>query len=272
MSRPYLLRTVLVWTLLELLAALQVPASGGRPILFSWLRTSIEPVALVAQGSVDLAIDLGLGVRGLHRAMIENRELRIDLETLRARQILLQADLAALREIGDFAGSNAEFEAGALVGRCTYRDLIAGTMEVRTAGSFILAHDTPVVSAKGLVGRVLRSDGHRHWLQLLTHAAAAVAVETENSLVHGLALGTGSNALTIAYVPRQAKLERGALLVTSGGDGIYPPGIPAARVTRIRESDEPFLEVTALSNADLHAIRMVLFLPEWAPAASEGPP
>jgi cell shape-determining protein MreC len=61
-------------------------------------------------------------------------------------------------------------------------------------------------------------------------------------------------------------------LVTSGGDGIYPPGIPAARVTRIRESDEPFLEVTAISTADLYAARMVLFLPEWAPEANRGLP
>jgi len=267
MSRTYVLRTILVWTLLELLAALQVPAVRGGPVLFSWLRTLIEPVALVAQGTVDLAVDIGLGARGLQRAMVENREMRIDLETLRARQMLLEADLAALREIGDFAGPNAEFGAGSLVGRCTYRDLISGTMEVRTARSYILSHDTPVVSADGLVGRVIRSEGRRHWLQLLTHAAAAVAVQTDDSRVHGLALGTGSNALTIAYVPRQAELERGALLVTSGADGIYPPGIPAARVTRIRESDNPFLEVTAISIADLHATRMVLILPAWAPAA-----
>jgi rod shape-determining protein MreC len=76
----------------------------------------------------------------------------------------------------------------------------------------------------------------------------------------------------VAYIPRQAALERGALLVTSGGDGIYPPGIPAARVTRIRESDEPFLEVTASPTANLHAIRMVLILPEWAPATNGGLP
>jgi len=272
MSRTYVLRTVLVWTLLELLAALQVTAIGGGPVVFSWLRTLIEPVVMVAQGTVAFSVDLGLGARGLQRAIVENRELRVDLETLRARHVLLQADLAAFSEISDFAGPSAEFDAGALGGRCTYRDLIAGTMEVRTARSLILAHDTPVVSANGLVGRILRSEGRRHWLQLLTHAAAAVAVETEDSLVHGLALGTGSNSLTIAYVPRQAELERGALLVTSGGDGIYPPGIPAARVTRIRESDEPFLEVTAISTADLHAIRMVLILPEWAPAASGGLP
>ena len=272
MSRTYLLRTLLVWTLLELVAALQVPAGGGSPILFSWLRTFVEPVAMVAQAAVDLAVDLGFGARGLQRAVVENREMRIDIETLRARQILLQADLPALREMGDFAGPGAEFDAGALVGRCTYRDLIAGSMEIRTAESFLLAHDTPVVSATGLVGRILKSNGRRHWLQLLTHAAAAVAVETEDSLVHGLALGTGRNSLMVAYIPRQAALERGALLVTSGGDGIYPPGIPAARVTRIRESDEPFLEVTASPTANLHAIRMVLILPEWAPATNGGLP
>jgi hypothetical protein len=272
MSRTYVLRTLLVWILLELLAALQVPAGGGGPVLFSWLRALVEPVSMVAHGTVDLATDFNLGVRGLRRAVVENREMRIELETLRARQMLLQADLDALREIGGFAGPNAEFDAGSLIGRCTYRDLITGTMEVRTAESLILARDTPVVSAEGLIGRVMKSEGRRHWLQLLTHAAAAVAVQTDDSLVQGLALGTGSNALTIAYVPRQAKLERGALLVTSGGDGIYPPGLPTARVTRVRESDDPFLAVAAVSTADLRATRMVLLLPLWAPAAPGGSP
>jgi len=61
-------------------------------------------------------------------------------------------------------------------------------------------------------------------------------------------------------------------VITSGGDGIYPPGIPAARVTRVRESDEPFLEVTAVTTADLLAVRMVLLLPEWSPADDEASP
>jgi len=85
-------------------------------------------------------------------------------------------------------------------------------------------------------------------------------------------LGTGGYAVTVAYVPRQAVLERGTMLVTSGGDGIYPPGIPTVRVTRVRESDDPFLEVTAVSTVDLRATRMVLILPKWAPAEGGGSP
>jgi rod shape-determining protein MreC len=240
--------------------------------LFSWLRTLVEPVAIVAEGTVDLAVNLGLGARGLRHAVAENQQLRGQIEDLRARQLLLQADLDALRQIGRFAGPSGEFDAGSVIGRCAYRDLTAGTMEIRTTQSMMLDRDTPVVSADGLVGRVMRSEGHRHWLQTLTHAAAAVAVQTEDSLVQGIALGTGGDVLTIAYVPRQAALERGTLLVTSGGDGVYPPGIPTARVIRIRESNDPFLEVIATSTADLRAIRMVMILPRWAPAETGGEP
>jgi rod shape-determining protein MreC len=266
MSRTFVLRTVLVWTLLEVLAALQVPSEGGGPILFSWLRTLVEPAAVVAEGAIDLAIDVGVGIRGLHRATAENQRLRSELEELRARQLLLTADLNALRQVSGFAGPSGEYDAGSVIGRCTYRDLMSGTMEVRTTQSIMLEDDTPVVSADGLVGRVMRSEGHRHWLQLLTHAAAAVAVQTDDSAVQGLALGTGSDLLSVAYVPRQAELERGVMLVTSGSDGIYPPGIPTVRVTRVRESNDPFLEVTAASATDLRAVRMVLILPKWAPA------
>ena len=259
-----------MWTLLELLAAFQVQSVSGGPILFSWMRTCIEPVAVAARATIEVAGDFGLGVRGLQHVIVDNRDMRIQLEELRAREMLLEADLVALREIGGLEGPEVEYAAGSLIGRCAYRDLVAGTMEVRTTQSVIVERDTPVVSAQGLVGRVTRSEGRRHWVQLLTHAAAAVAVQTEDTQVHGLALGTGSFALTVSYVPRQAVLERGAMLVTSGDDGIYPPGIPTVRVTRVRESDDPFLEVTAISASDLRSTRMVLMLPEWAPAESGG--
>ena len=272
MSRAYALRTLLVWTLLELLAALQVPSPRGGPVLFAWLRTLAEPLIRGAANTVDLAVDIGLGTRGLERVLSDNRRMRIELEELKARETLLRADVEALREIGGLVGSQAELEAGALIGRCAYRDLVAGTMEVRTDTFRILSRDTPVVTAGGLVGRVIRSEGRRHWLQLLTHSAAAVAVQTEDSSVQGLALGTGGYTLTVAYVPRQAELKRGAMLITSGGDGIYPPGIPTVRVTRVRESDEPFLEVSAVSTADLLAARMVLLLPEWSPVDDGGSP
>lgn len=268
-SRTLMLRTILLWGILEIIAALQVRSSSGVPLLFTWLRSLAQPAVFAAEKAGNLAIDLSLGTADLRRVIADNRRLRLELEALRARDLLLQEDLNTLRESSRLAGPSAEFAAAAVVARCVYRDLAGGTMEVRTADRLEIPRDTPAVSANGLVGRVVRSEGRRHWLQLLTHVAAAVAVQTDDSRVQGLALGTGGESLSLAYVPRQAALERGAVLVTSGSDGIFPPGIPAVWVVRIRESDDPFLEVIAASSANLRATRVVLLLPEWSPREPE---
>lgn len=269
LSRSSLARTVLLWGLLEIIAAWQVRTADGSPVFFSWLRSVVRPIAWTAQQSADLAVDFGLGVRDLRRVIADNRTMRLELEAAHARELLLVEDVAALRESGQLTATGAGFTRDSIAARCTYRDMGAGIMEVRTETEIVLGKDTPAVTSGGLVGRVLRSEGRRHWLQLVTHAAAAVAVNTSDASVQGLVLGTGTESLKVAYVPRQAKLQRGAVLVTSGGDGIYPPGIPVAVVVRLRETDEPFLEIDATPSAELRTTRVVLLLPGWSPAIDE---
>lgn len=270
--RSLLLRTVLIWGMLEIVAAWQVRTAEGSPILVSWLRGIMEPVAWAAQRCGDLATDLGLGASDLRRVVVENRRLRFELEALRARELLLEEDLAAQRETSELVAEVSELAGGAVAARCAFRDLTAGTMEVRTGDPVVVRPDSPAVTAGGLVGRVVRSEGTRHWLQLITHPAAAAAVQSEDAEVQGLVLGGGGDALAVAYVPRQATLERGAALLTSGGDGIFPPGIPVATVVRIRETNDPFLEIGAVPTADLNAVRVVMLIPDWTSTGGDSPP
>jgi len=266
-SRPLFVRTIFLWTVIELLSAWQVRSPAGTPVLFSWLRAVASPIIAGIEGVGGLVGDIGVGLSDLQRVLANNQQMRLQLEDLRARHLLLQEDLIAQRETSDLVRTGAEFQAGSIVARCAYRDLGAGTMEVRTSDKILIPRDAPAVGAHGLIGRVVRSEGRRHWIQLLTHAAAAVAVQTDDGSVQGLALGTGTGQLTIAYVPRQATLERGTVLMTSGGDGIFPPGIPTVQIVRVRESDDPFLEVIAISSADLRTTRVVLLLSQWSARA-----
>lgn len=254
--------------MLELVAALQVRSATGGVLLISWLRAVALPVERTAEYLGHLALDLGLGTRNLQRVIADNRRMRFELEALRARELLLSEDLEALREARGLVGPGFGLETGSVVARCTYRNLNTGTMEVRTAEPLAIPRDTPALTADGLVGRVVRSEGRRHWLQLITNAAAAVAVQTDDGQVRGLALGGGSEELRVAYVPRQAQLVRGTQLFTSGADGVYPPDIPAVTVVRVRESEAAFLEVGAIPTARLAITRVVLLLPTWSPVGS----
>jgi rod shape-determining protein MreC len=268
--RLLVIRLVALWALLELFAAWQVRTPDGSLLLASWLRAVARPVIVVADATLATAQALVVGVGDYGRLVADNRRMRIELEGLTARHRLLQEDLRALRDASLLSGPSSEYAAGAMVARCAFRDVAGGTMEVRTAEQMVVPRDSPVVTRDGVVGRITRSEGRRHWIQLITHAAAAVAVRTDDGRLEGLALGSGSEALSIAYVPRQANLERGTVLITSGGDGIFPPGIPAAWVVGVRETAGPFLEVAAATTASLPTTRVVLILPQWS-TRQDGP-
>lgn len=263
-SRTPMARLLVLWLALEMFAAWQVRTAEGSRLVASWLRALVRPIVVASEVTVDTVTACVVGLRDLQRVSFEYRRQRLELEALRARQRLLEEDLKALRDASLLSGPNAEYAAGARVARCAARDVSAGRMEVRTAEAAEVPRDAPVVTRDGVVGRVIQSDGRRHWVQLITHAAAAAAVRTDDGTIEGLALGSGTAALSIAYVPRQAVLERGTVLVSSGGDGIYPPGIPVAWVQGVRETEGPFLEVAAAPSANLKTTRVVLILPQWS--------
>ncbi len=261
--RTPLLRTVLLWVLLELLAATQVRSPDGLPLAWVWVRAAVAPARWTAEQTGRLISDLLSGVRTTRQLLADNQRLRRDLGQARMRIVLLEEDRAALRDAAELVDRVAEFEASSIPARCVYRNSRLGRAEVRIEGAAVIPADTPVVGAGGLVGRVIRTSRQRCWVELITHPAAAVAVQTRDGTVHGLATGTGGGEVTVEYVPRTAPLLRGSVLVTSGADGIYPPGIPVVEVTRIRETEAAFLQVAATPTAAIATARVVLLLPDF---------
>jgi rod shape-determining protein MreC len=268
-NRTLLLRTALLWLLLELLAATQIRSPGGPPLAWIWLRASVEPLIWSAQQVGQLTTDVVFGLRSTQRLLTENQLLRTELQEAQSRIALLEEDHAAMREASALLRSIGGFSSSAITGRCVYRNLLQGQMEVRVEAPHDVVRDSPVVGGSGLVGRVVDTGRRRCWVELLTHPAAAVAVQTADGGVHGLVTGSGVSELTVEYIPRAAALLRGDLLLTSGADGIYPPGIPVAEVSRIRESEASFLEVAAAPRVDFDTLRVVLLLPEWTPEERE---
>lgn len=257
------LRLILGWLALEAMAAAQVVHHDGSSLLRVWLGHAVAPLVWTASFTATAVSDLAVGVGGLHRMMVGHRHLRQELERTRAANILLRNDLAALMEGQAALSSVVLLEEGSQLARCTYRNLAQGRLQLHAPAAGLLRVDTAVVAGDGLVGRVSSVAADDCWVQLVSHPASAVAVESDDGTVRGLATGSGGGRLMVEFVPRGATLLRGELLVSSGADGVVPPGIPVARVAAVRETDAAFLEVMATPCVDLHAVHTVLLLPPW---------
>jgi rod shape-determining protein MreC len=262
-----LVRLLLLWLLLEFAAAAQVRTASGRSLLATWVSTAVHPVTTAAESAVSGLAHAAAAFGSSQRLVADNRRLREELEFALARQTLLEADLEAALDLVRVVELADVVASSAVAARCVFRDPFLGSMQLHIAEPAVVPPDTPVLGPGGVAGRVVRSRGDTLWVELVTHPAAAVAVQLPGETTSGLAVGGSGRDLEVRFVPRSATVLVGQRLVTSGADGIYPVGLPVAEVTRVRETDSPFLEIRARPVVDVNDLRAVLLLPQLASAA-----
>jgi rod shape-determining protein MreC len=100
---------------------------------------------------------------------------------------------------------------------------------------------------------------------LVTDAEQAIPVVNTRTGVRGIAYGDvsryGSGGLELRYMAANADVQPGDLLTTSGVDGVYPPGIPVAKVAKVeRRPDSAFARIVCNPQALVAGARHVMVL------------
>lgn len=131
----------------------------------------------------------------------------------------------------------------------------------------------PVMDEAGLLGQVTRAYPYTSEVTLLTDAGQPVPVQVQRNGLRAIAFGKGTDGvIDVRYLPQSADIRSGDVLVTSGIDGVYPPGLPVATVARIEHSaNRAFLRVECIPKAAISSYRQVLIV-DGAPRASAAPP
>lgn len=119
-----------------------------------------------------------------------------------------------------------------------------------------------LIDADGIVGQITRDQYFGAEVMLVTDLDHAVPVEIARNRLRTIAVGTGQpELLSLPFLPRNADVEPGDLLVTSGLGGTFPPGYPVGVVRNIRsDTGQSFLQIDAEPSAALNRIREVLLV------------
>jgi len=132
-----------------------------------------------------------------------------------------------------------------------------------------------VLDDKGLVGQTTHVGPWSAEVILITDPEHAVPVRVERTGLRTIAVGAGDTAsLALPYLPANADIKDGDLLVTSGLGGVFPEGYPVARVTEVhRDAVQPLAQVRAapLAHIDTDTELMLVWFREDHPAAPKNP-
>ena len=140
----------------------------------------------------------------------------------------------------------------------------------------------PVIGPDGVLGQVTRVFPLSSQVTLLIDKDAAIPVLNARTLARSAAFGgAGGGAMELRFMAANADVQVGDELTTSGVDGVYPPGLPVARVTAVeRRAESGFARILLAPSASADGVRHLLVLEpvglqqpprEAPPAAAEKP-
>lgn len=133
-----------------------------------------------------------------------------------------------------------------------------------------------VLDESGVIGQTTHVGPWSADVILITDPEHALPVRIERTGLRTIAVGAGdASSLALPYLPSNADVHGGDLLVTSGLGGVFPEGYPVARVTEVhRDAVQPLAQVRAAPLAHVAAdgeVMLVWFRPGH-PAAPAAPP
>jgi rod shape-determining protein MreC len=242
------MRAALATALLPLQQTLQVPAALlGNGL--SYLQGIKDAQAREAAARQQLARQSERAAR-TEQLAAENERLRALLELQPQLQVRsVAAEL--LYEAGD------PYSRKIFINRGARQGVVAGA---------------PVVNEAGVLGQVTEVYPLSAVVTLLTDRDAAIPVLNARTQQRGAAFGgaEGGSALELRFMAGNADVQAGDALTTSGVDGVYPPGLPVARVARVeRRSDAGFARIVLAPMAAMDNLRHMLVL---EPMAAQMPP
>jgi rod shape-determining protein MreC len=132
----------------------------------------------------------------------------------------------------------------------------------------------------GVVGQVTRVFPLAAEITLLTDKDQAIPVQVQRNGLRAVAAGAGAGTLELKFLAANAEVQIGDVLVTSGLDGLYLPGLPVAKIAHIDRDNsfafarircEPMAGVERHGHVLVLGKRQVMAQPEEPAEASEKP-
>lgn len=208
----------------------------------------------------------------------QNDDLIREASELRRQNMLMGAQARSARRLEkllDFKPPEGWTTSGARV--IAHRMGPAGvldTLDVDRGSASGVEPDMPVVSPDGVAGRVLEVGATAATVLMITDANSRIAVIGDQNRSPGMLSGQGyGQPLLMRFVNLNAVIDSGELLLSSGLSGLYPKGLPVARVTKVQRSDiSLFLRVEAEPLVDVAGLEEVLLLRRTLVSEGDGAP
>jgi rod shape-determining protein MreC len=266
-SFPHTLQTIVITITI---AGLLILAFGGyfNPVS-TWLQRIFVDTQTWFSSRYLAVVDFLTVPRDLVSTRQRNAELEAEVAQLQSQVIELQQNVTQteiLSALVDFARANPEFTytGATVIGRDPspfFRYII-----INVGSNKNILPGMPVVTDKGLVGRVDAVIAEAARVQLITDSGSEVNITLPSSNTEAILVGSISGDMYLDLIPQDAAIQTGDVVLTSGLGGGYPANLLVGQVVSVRNLDyELFQQATIQPTVDFSSLQFVLIIVDFQP-------
>jgi rod shape-determining protein MreC len=243
------------------------------------LSTALYPVQWLAMQPVRAVQGSGEYFTSLSQANSSSEEAnkKLALQSLRAGQVeQLSQENNRLRKL---LGLREQLATSVMAAEVLYDAADPYTRKIIIDKGLLQGVElgSPVLDESGVLGQVTRVHPLVSEVTLVIDRDLAIPVLNvrtgARSVAYGDPSGSSSNpgsGLELRFMGSNSDVLQGDLLTTSGVDGVYPPGLPVAKISRIeRRAESAFAKIYCAPQALVNGARHVMVV---KPVASQIPP
>lgn len=235
-----------IWLGILLLTNLLIMAVDARDsvtrqrLLRVWVQALVSPAQSLTSGATGASTNFVRQIVNFRSTANENERLKQDLST--AQLDLRKAQQAGVENERLKGLLNLKEQTGyeQVPARVIARDssIWFNTVTINRGSSSGITLNMPVVTAGGIVGRVIALSPWTAQVMMVTDekaAAGAIVGQLGGSGAFGSVRGLGNSGLIeMRYVSGLEKVEVGDYILTTGQDAIYPPGLSVGEVVQVK--------------------------------------
>ncbi|MBU1084642.1 MAG: rod shape-determining protein MreC [Candidatus Omnitrophota bacterium] len=182
----------------------------------------------------------GAGVYFRRKADLEedNRVLRKDLAEMSLRVVQfkqLREENTRLRKLLEFKKTSGLNTVSAGIIARDPNDWV-GTFVIDKGSRDGIKKDSAVCSFQGLLGKIAEVSESTSSVMLISHPSFKSGGKIKNTSINGIVTGAGKGKANMLYLPVDAEVRTGAIVLTSDYSSIFPKGIIMGRVTEVTRS------------------------------------
>ena len=194
----------------------------------------------------------------------ENRQLKEQIEQMRLEQVRLSEDAAQARRLQSLLAFKEQTIAKTVPAQVigSSGSDLSQSIYIDKGSNDGIAQDMAVITVGGIVGKVLRVYPTTSLVLMINDQSSGVGALLEKSRLQGVLRGSPNGELVLDRVMSDEQVSAGDILLSSGGDQIFPKGLPVGTVTKVNPGKELFLSIKVKPAADLSRLEEVLVVTE----------